>query len=291
MTTPTGRLAWGQAGVYDAIDDRAVIAAVTRNRTGLVWPSVVTPAAGLTMVVAGGWMGVAACGDGTSAVVGGRLDSLVTVNPGPPTGSREDLIWCDVEPDEGTWELHTIPASQAAGRPGIAICYLTVPANATLASQMTIRPADAELERRLTGHEQRQDVRTFTQTTWAGAATVATAYNCLIEPGQWYRCRFDASSPLVRTGSLEGRIGVGFRAAGAPDPTAELLRASVINYPRYEVATHADVEHIFRHPVTAAPIRRDYVGRIWSAGAATYEVQRITNQGPGLEITVEDIGS
>ena len=34
MTTPTGKLAWGQANSYDAIDDRQVIAAVTRNRTG-----------------------------------------------------------------------------------------------------------------------------------------------------------------------------------------------------------------------------------------------------------------
>ena len=138
MTEPTGKLAWGQAASYDAVDDRAVITAVTRNRLGLVWPTEVVAGAGLQIRVRGGWLGVASCDDGTSAVVGDRADQVVNAIPGPATGSREDVIWCDTNPDEGTWTMTVIPAAAMIGRSGIQLAGITVPANANLASEMNI---------------------------------------------------------------------------------------------------------------------------------------------------------
>src|SRR5580704_3202081 len=108
MTTPTGKLAWGQAANYDASDDRAVITAVTAGRVGLVRPVVVAAGAGLQVIIRGGWVGVASCDDLTSAVVGSREEHVVTAVPGPASGSREDVVWCDTNPDEGTWELSVI---------------------------------------------------------------------------------------------------------------------------------------------------------------------------------------
>ena len=125
--TPTGRLAWGQAGVYDAIDDRAVIRALSGGRLGLVAPVSIAAGAGLNVVIAGGWLGVADCGDRTSAVVGSQAENVVQANPGPATGERTDYVWCDLEPDDGTWSLAVIPAATSAGRPGIPIATIVVP--------------------------------------------------------------------------------------------------------------------------------------------------------------------
>jgi hypothetical protein len=291
MTTPSGKLAWGQAGNYDAVDDRQVIAAVTRNRLGLVWPSTVTPGSGMTVILQGGWLGVASCGDRTSAVVGSRLDQVINALPGPATGSREDVLWCDTEPDEGVWSLSVITRSDSAGRPGLPLAWITAPANATLATDLTIRPVQAELERRLMRHVGWDDTaRTGFATVWENADTIIWG-DALAEPGQWYRVRFTANSPMALTGSPEGRIGIGRRLAGSPESASLLLRASAISYPRLNAPRAADVEAIFRHPVTAAAVEYSYVGRIWCAGTGTYRVNLIGNQGDGLVLTVEDIGS
>lgn len=292
MTTPTGKLAWGQAATYDAVDDRAVIAAVTRNRTGLTWPAVVAAGPGLQVIVSGGWLGVAACGDGTSAVVGSRLDLAVLASAGPATGSREDVLWCDVEPDEGEWSLVIVPLSSAASRAGIPLAYITVPPNATLAGQMDIRGAGAMLEHRLPGYQTRVDARTANAQFWESADTIAWC-DVVIEPGQWYRAKFTANSPMAVSGSLSGRIGVGWRAAGAPNPTSQLLRASSIGYAAYNRETHASVEYVFYHPPGAAQVGRIYDGRIWSIGAGSYRVNAATHLagGDGLAITVEELGS
>jgi hypothetical protein len=189
MTTPTGRLAWGQAGVYDAIDDRAVIAAVTGGRTGLVGTISVAAGSGLNVVIDGGWLGVADCGDGTSGVVGTGQNTVVQANPGNPTGERIDLIWCDVEPDEGAWSLVVIPQAEAAGRPGIPVATIRVPANASLAAQMDIRPGDVTLDRRLLAVGEFTETNTRTGQTWDTVGTCAWCVaTCL--PGRWYRVRF-----------------------------------------------------------------------------------------------------
>jgi hypothetical protein len=292
MTTPTGRLAWGQAGIYDAIDDRLVIAAVTRGRFGLVQPVRVEAGSGLQIIVRGSWLGVADCGDGTSGVVGSRLDQVVTANPGPPTGSRADLLWCDVEPDDGEWSLVVIPASGVVGRAGLPLAYLQVPANATLASAIDIRPADSTLERRVLGFHARNDTNVRTATTWDQADALGwTEPAWTLQPGNWYRVRFDAASTRKVSGGLEGRIGVGWHADGAPSTTTILMRSAAIMWRALDTPNHAWVEYTFRHPVTAAPVARVFEGRIWGVGAGNWHPQAVTGQGDGLVLIAEDLGS
>ena len=290
---PTGPLAWGQAGIYDAIDDRLVIAAVTRYRTGLTWPIEAAAGTGLNVIVRGGWVGVADCGDRTSAVVGSRVDTTVTAIPGLATGSREDLIWGDTQPDAGTWVMRVITQADAISRFGLEIGRINVPANATLASQMDIRPIGASLERRLMLQNVFSQVgQTRNEQTWADAAANTFAIGHVpLEPGQWYKAKFTANSPMPVTGTLNGRIGIGMRTEGQPANASELGRANVIAYRQLGAAQAAEVEWVFRHPPTSARVNKMFDGRIWAAGNGTFQAQTIGTQGPGLQITVEDIGS
>lgn len=290
MSEPTGRLAWGQAGVYDAADDRAVIAAVTRYRLGLVAPVAAVAGAGLQILV-GPWLGVVDCGDRTSAVAGSTVETAVTANPGPATGSRADVIWCDVEPDEGTWALSVITAAAAAGRPGLPVAWLTVPANAVLASQIDIRPAEATLERRILGYHEAERTGTGNAATWPTAPPLVWTGPFRLQPGYGYRVRFSLNSPRALSGSLEGRIGVGWHLEGAPSSSAVLARSAAIRYGQLNVAQAAEVEFTFRHPITAAPASWEFEGRLWSVGAGTYVPQAVTGQGPGCVIYAEDMGS
>lgn len=294
MTTPTGRLAYGQAGTYDAIDDRAVIRALSNGRAGLVAATSVAAGSGLYVTVAGGWLGVADCGDRTSAVIGSQTESVVEASPGPPTGTRDDVIWVDLDPDEGTWEMVVIPASTTAGRPGLAVGSITVPANATLASQMDIRPAGAQLERRLAGYGEATETNTRTGNTWD---TVGTCVSCdaMIEPGKQYVARFTATSPMALTAQPplppSARIGVGWRGQGSPAAASQLQRAAVIGWAALNAATHASVEYYWRHPPDAAPVARSLDGRIWIVGNGSFRTCAVTGQGPALVLAVEDLGS
>jgi hypothetical protein len=292
MTTPTGRLAYGQAGTYDAIDDRSVIRALSNNRTGLVGATEVAAGAGLAVTVAGGWLGIADCGDRTNAVAGSATATVVDASPGPPTGTREDLIWVDVDPDEGTWAMSVIPASASAGRPGLAVGSITVPANATLASQMTIRAGEAMLDRRL-WYAEFTETNVRTGQTWETVGNQAWV-QATCEPGRLYRVRFTANSPMPLTSQYAppgGRIGVGMRPLGAPDASSQLLRAGVIAWPIINAAQHSEIEAIFRHPPAAAPIARWFDGRVWIAGNGSFRASAVTAQGPGLVISVEDMGT
>lgn len=292
---PTGPLAWGQGGIYDAIDDRLVIAAVTRYRTGLTWPIEAAAGTGLNVIVSGGWVGVADCGDRTSAVVGSRVDTTITAIPGPATGSREDLIWVDTQPDAGTWIMRVITEGDAAGRFGLEIGRIVVPANATLASQMDIRPIGARLERRLMLQNVFSQLgQNRNEQLWGDASVNTFAIgHVLLEPGQWYKARFTANSPMPVTGTLNGRIGIGMRTEGQPANASELGRANVIAYRQLLNAQAAEVEWVFRHPPTSLPVSKMFDGRIWAAGTGTFQVQTLAAAqfGPGLQITVEDIGS
>jgi hypothetical protein len=289
----TGSLIWGQAGIYDAIDDRLAIAAVTRYRTGLAWPAEPRAGTGLNVIVAGGWVGVTDCGDRTSAVVGSRTDMTVTANPGSGV-SREDLIWVDPQPDAGTWSMRVIPEAASGGLPGVMIGRITVPPDATLASQMDIRPVGASLERRLMMYAEWTPVNVLRgEVTWGDANIYTFATGPVpLEPGQWYKATFTANSPMAVSGSLQGRIGIGARTQGQPPNASDLGRASVISYRQLANAnTHAEVEWVFRHPPNAARVLRVFDGRIWAAGTGTYYHCTVGNQGPGLQITIEDIGS
>lgn len=290
MTTPSGKLAWGQAGAYDAIDDRSVISAVTGFRTGLVTLPVVTAGSGLNFTVKAGWAGIADCGDLTSAVVGSRSDQNVTALAGPATGSRTDYIWCDVQPDAGTWSLTVINATAAAGRSGLLIATLTVPANASLASQMTVAPAVPSLERRVLVAAFATETNTRTGNTWDTVGTPITAV-ATASPGRWYKVEFIATSPQIMSGGQNSlRAGIGYRAAGGADSSSVLQRSvtvsGVTNFPQQMVC-----QLMFRHPPASAAVSRNYDGRIWIVGSGSFRTCAVTNQGDALSMTVEDMGT
>lgn len=135
---PVGLLAYGQAGVYNAVNDRQVITALIDNAIGgVVRPAGVSAGAGLTVNVAAGWLAVASCGDGTNAVIGSRMSHTVQETAGPATGTRNDLLWADTAPDDGRWTLRIIREDEMPGRSGLPLARITVPAGANLASQMT----------------------------------------------------------------------------------------------------------------------------------------------------------
>jgi hypothetical protein len=299
MTTPTGRLAWAQAQSYDAVDDRAVITALARGKVGLVRPPEVLAAGGLNLTVRGGWLGVASCGDRTLAVVGDRADNVVQANPGPGTGSREDVIWCDTHPDEGFWELVVLTAAQAAGRPGIPLAGLVVPANANLASQMTIIPMDASLDRRLLSYSTFvavvQPGMGWNYGTWGQAvSTTCASIPCEMEPGQWYRVRFVARNlDVIQGPSLIGRIGCGYRTAGQGPETAVIAAETCVGYGAINRPTMAMVEWVFRHAKTDQRVSRVFDGRVWHEGSGIYRLGSRTGGGntPHLVLTVEDVGS
>ena len=221
MTTPTGRLAWGQAGNYDAADDRAVIAAVSGLRTGLVTPLAARPGAGLFVIIEGGWLGIADCGDSTSGVVGARLDLAIEARPGPVTGERLDVIWCDVEPDEGTWELTVITEPEAAGRPGIPLVYLTVPAGATSRRPdgHNAPPSGTSSGGSCGGRPKPTPARSRGDVGHCRHACMDPRPGLPIFPGTGTGSRFKLTRCSRVSGSLAGRIGVGSaprtRARGA----------------------------------------------------------------------------
>jgi hypothetical protein len=301
MTTPaTGKLAWGQAGNYDASDDRAVISAVTAGRLGLVRPVVVQAGSGLQVLIRGGWVGVASCDDLTSAVVGSRDDMVVDANPGPASGSRSDVVWCGTNPDEGTFRLQVMPQASTAGLSGIPIVNITVPQGANLASQMNLVSVDASVERRVLSVTYLPASQGFNdyQATTPGAAQSRALESLAVrvETGQWYRVRYYAACPSIigqppANQSLEGRIGIFQRTAGQPFNTT-VMRAGVICWARWAVPTIAEVDYVFRHALDNAPVTRIFDGRIWTNGAATIRPGGYTELGPYVQtFTVEDLGS
>lgn len=133
--TPFGLLQWGQAGIYNAVDDRMVITGVSDSQVGIVRQSAITFGNGLHVVVPAGWLAIASCFDGTTAVVGSRQSHTLPAAGGPASGTRTDHVWVDTFPDDGRWELRIIPQGQTLNRPGVSLCRLVVPAGANQASQ------------------------------------------------------------------------------------------------------------------------------------------------------------
>jgi hypothetical protein len=140
----TGQYEYGQAGQYNAIDDRRVITALAAGRAaGVVTPVALSAGAGLNVVVAAGWLAVASAGDGTLGVLGSSSSITVAGNAGDPGSARTDALWADVSPTTGQFTLAIMPQSATAGRIGIQLATLTVPANANLSSAFTLTPAAA----------------------------------------------------------------------------------------------------------------------------------------------------
>ncbi|MBO0818769.1 MAG: hypothetical protein J2P30_26840 [Actinobacteria bacterium] len=135
---PYGLLMWGQAGIFNAVDDRMVISAVSDSAVGVVRPARMSAGPGLSVQVSAGWLAIASCDDGTHAVVGSRQTHTLTETAGPATGAaRRDHVWIETNPDGARWEMKLIPEGDTIGRPGVSVGVITVPAGANLASQFT----------------------------------------------------------------------------------------------------------------------------------------------------------
>jgi hypothetical protein len=138
VAMPEGLLRWGQAGSYDAIDDRGVITALAGGRLGLVQSP--TMAAGTGLVVnLGPWLALVAAGDGTTAVIGDRDSRAIPVGAGT-SAARTETLWCDINPEAATWGPLQLLTS-TVGRAGLALGTITTPANANAASALTLTPA------------------------------------------------------------------------------------------------------------------------------------------------------
>jgi hypothetical protein len=140
MTMPAGLLRWGQAGSYDAIDDRSVITALAGGRVGLVQPPTMAAGAGLVVNI-GPWLALVDAGDGTTAVIGDRDSQAIPVAAGTAS-ARTETLWADINPEAATWgPLQVLGAPALVGRAGVALGTITTPANANAASALTLTQA------------------------------------------------------------------------------------------------------------------------------------------------------
>lgn len=144
--TATGLLAWGQAGNYNAIDDRSVIAALMaggRASGGLVTPPTFTAATGLSFTI-GPWLAIVDCGDGTKAVIGSRAAQVIDETAGGGS-ARTDVVWADISPDAATYTISIISEAAMVGRAGCFLGLIVVPSGANVASAMDLRPGAARV--------------------------------------------------------------------------------------------------------------------------------------------------
>lgn len=132
--TPFGLLMWGQAGIFNGVDDRMVIAALAGSAVGVVREARITAGTGMTVNVGAGWLAIASCEDGTSCVVGSRQSHALTLPAGVPGTASVYHVWVDTHPDDARWELRAVPQGETIGRPGVSLGRVTVPAGASLAS-------------------------------------------------------------------------------------------------------------------------------------------------------------
>ena len=142
MTTPSGLLAWGQAGNYNAVNDRIVIRALAGGAVfGLQSPPTLAAGSGLTVNI-GAWTAIVDCGDGTSAVIGSTAAATIQQTAGGAS-QRTDVLWADINVDGTTqWSLSWLP-SPVTGRTGVALGTAVVPASAATAAAMTFTPGVA----------------------------------------------------------------------------------------------------------------------------------------------------
>jgi hypothetical protein len=142
MTTP-GLLRWGQSGRYSAREDRQVITALAGKRGGIVTPVRLSPALGLGIIIDRGWRAIAACGDGTVAVLTSDDDAEVMAAQGG-SEAREDELWAVVtDPETATYRLAVLPVS-ADGYTGVQLGIIRVPAGAIISGQMQLIPLEQD---------------------------------------------------------------------------------------------------------------------------------------------------
>jgi hypothetical protein len=292
MTTPGGLLAWGQAGNYDAIEDRMVVTALA-GRAGLVAAPALAARGGLTVGV-GPWLGIVDCGDRTLAVVGAREEQQQDV-PAGGAQPRTDVLWADIDTDAGTWQGRLYPAGGEAGRLGVLLATIVVPAGANSAAQMELipGPTGGGAGGGLLAMAVRNAGGLQNANTWETALGFASCPTepVMLQPGRWYRVRFSSTSVTAESGSsLEGRIGVGSRPEGQPQSAAILGRAAIISYRRLQAGQGASVEWIFQRPGNVPPGRYIFEGRIWAHISGQYRMGTAVGHGDYVCCTIEDLG-
>ena len=141
MTTPYGLLRWGQAGRYTALDDRLVITALAGGRSGVVRPVRMVPSTGLAITLDAGWLAVADCADGTCAVLSSVNAIEVRVAPGGETDRQDEVLAEVIDPETAQWAVSVLPPGAGTeGSGGIVLGWVTVPAGAASATEMTLDP-------------------------------------------------------------------------------------------------------------------------------------------------------
>jgi microcystin-dependent protein len=135
----SGTLSWGQAGEYDAIDDRAVITALAAGQRGLLQAPTLAPGGGLEVVI-GEFLGIFDAGDGTAVVARNAEPQEVEIAAGPATGARTDILWLDLDPDGATWEINPRSAADTVGLLGWSLGRVTMPAGANTIAEATLDP-------------------------------------------------------------------------------------------------------------------------------------------------------
>jgi hypothetical protein len=142
VSTPGGLLRWGQSGRYAAWDDRQVITALAGRRTGIVTPVRLAPAPGLGVTIEGGWLAVADCGDGTSAVLAAPVAIQVTALAGGAV-ERTDEIWAEIT-DPETAQFTVSVTTSSGDHSGIMLGTIVVPPDATGSAEMELVPREQD---------------------------------------------------------------------------------------------------------------------------------------------------
>lgn len=136
----SGPALWGQDAEYTAAQDRAAFTALAMGRAGVIRPAQLTPVPGTAdFTLAAGWLAAADAGDGTLMVLAGEYAGTVTAQPGGGE-PRDDVLWADVSPDAGRWNAALLAQADTAGRPGIELGRVHVPAGATVSDEMATMP-------------------------------------------------------------------------------------------------------------------------------------------------------
>jgi hypothetical protein len=303
--TPTGQpragasglLAYGQAGVYNGVDDRQVITTLAGGRTGLMTRPQLTAVAGtLTMTLAAGWWAVADCMDGTSAVIGSRQSVTIPVSAGPASGSaRTDYVWADVDPNGATWTISLITSAQTAGRAGILLGTLSVPVGAGTASLMTFTPQPARmpLARGVLAAVTFADPATDRRaTSFSAGATIMATPLLALDTGRWYRARWRTPDAAVTNASgtmtaWNNWLGVSFVSSPTASGGWVALGPEHTFGMRMGLSLRSTLTAEYVFTGLAGQHRfavRSWIGSGWGAGYGLDIDQR------GMILTAEDLG-
>ena len=268
MTTPGGALMWGQAGSYAAPDDRMVITALARGQTGLCKPLVLTAGSGLNVLLGAGWLALADCGDTTLAAIGSRVQQTVLASAGDPGAPRNDVLWADINPTTGAYSLVIIPASSVSGRQGIQLASITVPANANLASAMTLTPGPVTVGQLVRAyHVDGTTLNNFTAEVDVPGATMQVP---VLVPSLVFAWLTADAATTTASGSV---IGVAFNWAGGDVGSAQAPMSITSSVGRVGISMTNQVPGVVAPGTYTAKLRATYNG---TSGAATLRQTGLT---------------